>query len=59
MSVDARHGVLLLAATPYDDAIVDWIRTNADGRREGGGSPPAGARGVVGLTPSLGQTDHP
>ena len=27
LSVDAHRGLLLLAATPYDDAIVDWIRT--------------------------------
>ena len=27
LSVDAHHGLLLLAAAPYDDAIVDWIRT--------------------------------
>lgn len=27
LRVDAHHGLLLLAAAPYDDAIVDWIRT--------------------------------
>ena len=27
LSVDAHHGLLLLSAAPYDDAIVDWIRT--------------------------------
>ena len=26
LSVDAHHGLVLLAAVPYDEAIIDWIR---------------------------------